>query len=199
MTGVILAMALISSLILYGWAIQRYFAREGRVPAPMRGLALTGLVAGVSQCCVLLRSPPSAVGALAGGLLMLAGVCLFLWVLTSIPRGDLPIAFGTGRVDRVATTGPFGLFRHPCYLSYSLTWLGACAARPHVLTILPAAVMIVWYVCIARAEERRLLASSHGPGYAAYCRAVTWFGPSPFAHRSTQRGVDPSPRILDTE
>lgn len=199
MSGIIVAGALVCSLVLFGWAIQRYFARGKSVPTPMRILAALGVACGMSQCYALLRMPPSVVGAAVAGLLIVTGLCLFLWVLVSVPRGDLPIAYGAARHDRILTTGPFGLFRHPCYLSYSLTWLGACVARPHVLTILPAVMMIAWYVCIAKAEESRLLASPYGTRYAAYRRAVTWLGPNPLVHRSAPRGVDRASRILDTE
>lgn len=181
MNGSLAASSLAISLALYAWAIRYYFSTTAITPCGMRLLAIAGTLSGICQCAVLFSSTLALSALLAGTALHLAGISLFVWVLASVPRSRLPVAHSPTQSQSLSTHGPFALFRHPCYLSYSLTWLGACVAHPHWATFLPACTMLTWYVCLAIGEERHIAKSPLSFTYAQYCSRVSWIGPKLFA------------------
>ena len=76
--------------------------------------------------------------------------------------------------DRLTTSGPYALFRHPLYIGNALlVAAGLILLRPHwTLILLTAVGFIILYVLIGRAEERKLL-DKYGDEYRAYRRRVT--------------------------
>ncbi len=109
-----------------------------------------------------------------GLFLFLPGAGLQIWTLLLL---TLPVITGVPEVTnsvsgRLATTGPFGVVRHPTYLSHSLMLLGL---------FLMTGVTAVAFITIADAflvnsmliplEEKELL-QRFGKEYEAYCRKV---------------------------
>lgn len=176
-SSALLAATLVVSLVVYAWSIKAYFRRGRRMPRGMQVLALAACAAGGFQLWGVLTARPAWAPTVCGVASQVAGLLLFTWVLLRVPRGKLAVAHSEQQGEWVATSGPFKWCRHPCYTAYSLTWLGCCIAVPRVATCVPAAVLIGWYVCLARAEEAQLIASKGGKAYTAYRERVSWFGP----------------------
>ncbi|MBN2379248.1 isoprenylcysteine carboxylmethyltransferase family protein [candidate division WOR-3 bacterium] len=80
--------------------------------------------------------------------------------------------------DRLATRGPYSLFRHPLYIGNALlVTAGLALLRPHWLLIaLTAVAFVLLYILLSRGEEGKLL-DRYGDEYAAYRRRVTPFFP----------------------
>jgi protein-S-isoprenylcysteine O-methyltransferase Ste14 len=84
-------------------------------------------------------------------------------------------AFATIQVtlhQKVISTGPYALLRHPMYAGGSLYLFGTPLALASYCGLLPLAVMIpflIWRLF----DEERLLAEKL-PGYTDYCRKVRW-------------------------
>ncbi len=116
---------------------------------------------------------PAAVKAI-GVILFLPGAGLQAWTLLLL---TLPVIMGMPEVmnsatGRLATTGPFGVVRHPTYLSHTLMLLGLFlmtgVASLGFVTIIDAfAVNSV----IIPLEEKELL-QRFGKEYEAYCQKV---------------------------
>jgi protein-S-isoprenylcysteine O-methyltransferase Ste14 len=94
-----------------------------------------------------------------------------------LARRSLPIVFGEEREPpEVIREGPFGVVRHPIYLSEILLYLGM------LLLSISIAAAVVWVVgigflhTISRYEEERLLAR-FGEAYEQYMRDVPMWIP----------------------
>lgn len=110
----------------------------------------------------------------AGWLLFAAGVVLQLWTLALL---RLPGIMGMpeivpGMQGRMVTSGPFGVVRHPTYLSHTMMFLGVFllsgVVAVGVITILD---LIVVNAVIIPMEEREL-AARFGEEYEEYRRKV---------------------------
>lgn len=110
----------------------------------------------------------------AGILFLLAGLILFIvsgWTLYAEGKG-FPLSFGSGAAfnpQKLVTSGPYSIVRHPMGTSYILMLLGLGC-------LLPSLVMMVWIVPLIGGlfyeyfeftEERRL-AQWFGKEYEAY-------------------------------
>lgn len=89
-----------------------------------------------------------------------------------MPRAFLPVL-----PDRLITTGPFRLVRHPVYIAYAAFWLGAPAATGRWWLLPAGVVSIALYVIAARQEEARWLASQRSAEYRAYMAHTGMFFP----------------------
>jgi len=83
--------------------------------------------------------------------------------------------------DRLTTSGPYAVFRHPLYVGNGLlVAAGLTLLRPHwILIILTALGFVLLYVLVGKAEERKL-AERYGDEYEEFCRRVTPFFPKRF-------------------
>lgn len=77
---------------------------------------------------------------------------------------------------RLITSGPFGLVRHPMYLSIILLWAGATLALLSWLMAVGTAVLIPAFHLRARAEEA-LLTRHFGDAYTSYAARVPMLWP----------------------
>ncbi|MGI8927502.1 MAG: methyltransferase family protein [Tepidiformaceae bacterium] len=67
--------------------------------------------------------------------------------------------------------GPYGIVRHPIYLSHTVTMTGLLIANYHPLNLAIVALVSICQLLRIRAEERILTATAD---YAAYRKAVRW-------------------------
>ena len=145
-------------------------AREhANVVAPPPLLVLPFLVAGV-----LLRLwrplplfPNALIGHAVGWPLILASAALMVWsVRTMVRQRESPDVYRP--TNKIVTSGPFALSRHPIYLAFILVHLGAGLAVNtlwHVI-LLPAPLVLLHYGVIAR--EERYLSRRFGHEYQWY-------------------------------
>jgi protein-S-isoprenylcysteine O-methyltransferase Ste14 len=119
----------------------------------------------------------TAIAALAGGLVALAGLALVLWTLLSWRQ--LFVGHGVLRDQQLVTGGAYGVVRHPVYLGALLIWCGLslcflslAAAAITALYVVPA------YLLYIRSEEA-MMVDSFGERYSRYRRAVPMLVPFP--------------------
>ncbi|MBI4183857.1 MAG: isoprenylcysteine carboxylmethyltransferase family protein [Proteobacteria bacterium] len=95
------------------------------------------------------------------------------------------------RKGTLATTGPYAYVRHPQYLAFIHVLLGFLLQWPTLPTLVMFPVLVVMYVRLARAEERRACVQ-FGEVYVAYMADVPAFMPR--LRRPGHRGRSESPR-----
>jgi protein-S-isoprenylcysteine O-methyltransferase Ste14 len=117
----------------------------------------------------LVRTPMFPRQPVIGAVVMLLGDGLLIW--TMLVFGSWRLLARIEPTHELATTGPFGLVRHPNYLAMMLVALGTFLwiPTPWVLGALVAIVAVSERR--ARAEER-LLVETFGERYRAYLRRV---------------------------
>jgi protein-S-isoprenylcysteine O-methyltransferase Ste14 len=126
--------------------------------------------------------PASAWGrALAGTALALVAVVSMLWVLRVFPT------VSTGHYvlpeQRVITTGPYALVRHPLYLAAFLIWLALGVAFASPVTLALTVLYVIPSYWIYMRSEEAMLTAQLGEAYRSYQRSVGMLLP-----RSLRRG-----------
>jgi protein-S-isoprenylcysteine O-methyltransferase Ste14 len=113
-------------------------------------------------------------------------LCVFLikWAFRSINKGNLGLVFSGVVPSEVIQHGPYRYVRHPLYLAYSMFWLGCVAFSASIFVGIAACAIIILYVLAARAEERDLMSSSLGGGYASYRERTGLIIPRVFSKRT---------------
>jgi protein-S-isoprenylcysteine O-methyltransferase Ste14 len=78
---------------------------------------------------------------------------------------------------QLATTGPYGIVRHPQYDGFILVMLGFLLMWPTLLTLAMFPILVVVYIRLARQEEK-LVQQEFGSAYDKYAVDVPAFVPS---------------------
>jgi protein-S-isoprenylcysteine O-methyltransferase Ste14 len=73
--------------------------------------------------------------------------------------------------------GPYRFVRHPLYVSYVLTWVGATIASGIYSTLLFILPLMIYYYKAAKKEEASFLNGTLRDPYQAYCNSVGMFLP----------------------
>jgi len=89
---------------------------------------------------------------------------------------SLDFAFSK-QVGDIVTTGPFGFFRHPFYVSYMIAWWTSTVLFNSVYLWISALYLTFFYVVSARKEERLIMDSSQAEKYKIYQNNVGMFLP----------------------
>lgn len=76
----------------------------------------------------------------------------------------------------LATTGPYGVVRHPQYDGFVLVMIGFLVMWPTILTLVMFPVLLVVYIRLARQEEQ-LVREEFGQAYDDYASKVPAFLP----------------------
>lgn len=115
-------------------------------------------------------SAPSPALAVAGEILILAGwiAILFVFRANSFASATIEVASG----QRVISTGPYGLVRHPMYGGALVYMAGIPLALGSWWGLIPLAAMLP--VLAARIADEEKMLVKELPGYADYCRTVRW-------------------------
>lgn len=113
-----------------------------------------------------------------GGFLIVAGTAL---VCLAIRHLSLRRAFGTeiyapARESTLIATGPYERVRNPLYLGATIALVGWTLLLHSVVLVVVTVLMILHFVCVAKWEERELLAR-FGDTYDAYRKATPLFLP----------------------
>lgn len=80
-------------------------------------------------------------------------------------------------IDRLKTDGPYGLVRHPFYLSYALTWGAMTLSTDLPIQWITLVYLLAFYFLSARREEKALLRSAYSEEYGKYRSEVGMFFP----------------------
>ena len=139
------------------------------------GIALfvmVGLMAAITNGATLgsLAEPLGAVVRAAGILVLWAAGILAVWGIRTMGRHLVSKAEVRPDTELV-TGGPFGLIRHPLYLSVLMLWAGGALALLNWALAIGAIVLVPAFYARARVEER-LLSRHFGDAYTAYAARV---------------------------
>jgi len=109
-------------------------------------------------------------GVIAGDVLMLLGFLMVFWVfkVNSYTSGNINV----GAEQKVISTGPYGLVRHPMYVGLILLYAGASPALGSwwgILGALPMVLTLAWRLV----DEESVLATQLA-GYADYRNQVRY-------------------------
>jgi len=103
-------------------------------------------------------------------LIILAGYGLFVLVMRENRYASRVIDIEEGQ--KVITTGPYAVVRHPMYLSGLIIYSLSPIALGSFWAMLPAALMVIIYVARIRGEEEVL--TEKLPGYRDYLKRVKY-------------------------
>ena len=101
---------------------------------------------------------------------VLAGYMTFVWVLTVNSYLSRTVQVDAGQ--KVVSTGPYGMVRHPMYAGVIVMYLASPLALGSYWAILPAALVIPLLAARILNEEQVLLRDL--PGYAEYRQKVKY-------------------------
>jgi protein-S-isoprenylcysteine O-methyltransferase Ste14 len=105
---------------------------------------------------------------LAGYILILGGIAVAAWAQAVNPFFEPGVRIQTERAQRVITSGPYGIVRHPGYSAAIAMFIGIPLALASWVALLPAALAIALLILRTGLEDRLLRAEL--PGYAEYAR-----------------------------
>ncbi len=101
---------------------------------------------------------------ITGLAIVLFGLAFHSW--SRYTRGEMAFSWSIDADQKLVTTGPYAIVRHPSYSSYILLFLGGFLLIPSVTTLL-ALIGIPGYYSVAKTEEI-LLVKHFGDEYRAY-------------------------------
>lgn len=107
---------------------------------------------------------------LSGLALVIAGYGLYFWVIQVNRFASRVIEVVAGQ--KVITSGPYALVRHPMYLAMCIFFIGTALALASYWTLIPALVMAPVLAVRASEEEKSLRLELSG--YSEYTRKVRW-------------------------
>ena len=108
--------------------------------------------------------PPWVVG--AGYVLLIGGVAVTAWAQAVNPFFEPGVRIQTERAQRVITSGPYRIVRHPGYSAAIALFVGIPLALASWWALLPAVLAVALLVVRTSLEDRLLKAEL--PGYDAY-------------------------------
>lgn len=112
---------------------------------------------------------PPLVSILADGVVF-AGYMIFVWVMTVNSYLSRTVEVDTEQ--KVVSTGPYAILRHPMYFGVGLLYLASPLALGSYWAILPAVIIIPLLVARILNEERVLRRDL--PGYVEYTQKVRY-------------------------
>ncbi|MDI7275114.1 MAG: isoprenylcysteine carboxylmethyltransferase family protein, partial [Anaerolineae bacterium] len=102
--------------------------------------------------------------------LFAGGIALQSWAMWAL-HGGFRVQVGVSPGQRLVTSGPYGLVRHPGYLSYLVSIAGIALAMGSLIAFGLLVAVAVYLVRLARREEEALVAA-FGEEYRSYQRRV---------------------------
>lgn len=109
--------------------------------------------------------------------LITISILIFWFAIKENRKRPLAFAFSEHKPGPVVTGGPYGVVRHPFYLSYSLAWMGAFLVTESIISLICGLILIYLYVRAARAEEAELVSGAFGDAYVEYQKITGMFLP----------------------
>jgi protein-S-isoprenylcysteine O-methyltransferase Ste14 len=107
---------------------------------------------------------------LVADVLVLTGYMVFVWVLTINSYLSRVVEVETGQ--KVVTTGPYAIVRHPMYAGIILMYTASPVALGSFWALIPAVFIVPLLIARIRNEEDVLLRDL--PGYAEYTQKVKY-------------------------
>ncbi len=167
--GSAMVLVRINPAVLNARGTKREMSRQERLffavylPATMAIPVVAGLEVGAPGW-----THASLVELLVGIALVLVGAGLIIWALAHNAFFEPTVRLQTDRHQRVCTSGPYRLVRHPGYLGAIVATAGIPLVLGSRWAFVPFAIVTVAFVMRTRLEDRML--SAKLDGYADYAR-----------------------------
>ena len=171
--SIFLYIAIVLSLI---WARLRFFKMTSGTPR-LSALLYDATVATqiITTLVLMFTTSGKFLPLLAASVcLYVLSLALFWWAI--LTAKNLDFAF-SNEVGDIVTTGPFGIVRHPFYVSYILAWLASTFLFNSLILWITLAYLIAFYFLSARKEEKVILQSVYSKEYGKYIQNVGMFLP----------------------
>jgi protein-S-isoprenylcysteine O-methyltransferase Ste14 len=177
MTSVLVALLAAITYLLFAASVRRVFVRV-RVGPTLLLLAAAAACSGIAEVWAILATRPLPIAAaVAGTVLYLGALRLFLWAEISNSDRKLSFAFSPDLPEHLVTHGPYAWIRHPFYAAYLTSYLaGLVVSRDHRVAWV-VLVMTILYAMAARQEEVKFRRSQLSTAYAAYSESTGRFLP----------------------
>ncbi len=131
-------------------------------------LIVAALLPAIDHRCAWSRVPACVVG--AGDVLVALGVLTIGLVFKENPFASATIEVGAGQ--KIISTGPYAIVRHPMYLGWLVTFSGiplALGSWWALLLIIPVSLLIAW-----RLLDEEMFLAKNMPDYVAYRKKVRY-------------------------
>lgn len=102
--------------------------------------------------------------------LVLAGMLSVIWVMNVNRFGGATVVVESGQ--RVISTGPYRIVRHPMYAAGAVMWLFTPLALGSYVS-LPAFAMVIPF-CVLRIRNEEKVLREQLPGYSDYCQRTRY-------------------------
>lgn len=161
---------------VYTWALRGHFVSR-TMQRRAQVISAVVLVSAATFIWLGVSSPQPLAAQIVGLALEAASLVLFFSAIRESRQAQLRFAFDPTRPETLVTSGPYGLVRHPFYVSYLMFWIGWAIAVWSVFALVNVVVILILYVVAARFEERNFEGSALAADYAAYRKRVGFFVP----------------------
>ena len=158
------------------WALRGHFASD-RMTREARIISVAALATCLVMVLLVWQAPQPLLAQFIGLAIMAGSLAVFWGAVRASRAARLRFAFDSALPERLVTTGPYRVVRHPFYVSYLLFWFGWALASWSAWALLPLATMATLYLIAARYEEKLLATSDMAEAYAAYQRETGLFWP----------------------
>ncbi len=112
--------------------------------------------------------PRDGILAWIGIALFAVGTFLYAWAMWAL-HGQFTVRLSVATGDRLVTTGPYRIVRHPGYFGFVLVLPGMAFALGSLAILVFTVVLVAWIVSRIQDEEAMLVAE-FGDAYRAYQR-----------------------------
>jgi protein-S-isoprenylcysteine O-methyltransferase Ste14 len=164
--------------LAFGVCMVLYFRGARRRTAAKMGLTALAAACTGGQIAVLALADAPDLWLSWGGIVGFVAANVLYWAALATHGSDRPaFAFLPMAPQRLKTTGPYRLVRHPIYSAYLLAWVsGALVAGQWWLLACPLLMAAVYYRA-ARQEEEILLTGPLAAQYRVYQMRTGMFVP----------------------
>lgn len=108
----------------------------------------------------------------AGIILFIVGDLFFLWAMAVNKYFSKLVRIQVERGDKVVTSGPYRIARHPGYLGWSVMWIGTPLILNSLWAFIPAVLSIILIMVRTALEDITL--QKELPGYSEYISRVRY-------------------------
>ncbi|MCL5949210.1 MAG: isoprenylcysteine carboxylmethyltransferase family protein, partial [Candidatus Bathyarchaeota archaeon] len=107
------------------------------------------------------------------GLLLFAGAILLMALSMRTLGNAFTVRLGVQQGQRLVTSGPYRVIRHPGYLSYFITFLGIGLSMSSLIMLVLTILSIPFFVWRIQHEEQMLI-TEFGDEYKTYKQQTKW-------------------------
>jgi protein-S-isoprenylcysteine O-methyltransferase Ste14 len=161
----------------YTIALFCYFRRDSKMSWWLNANSILSALNLMIFIFFLFKKTIEPVAAALGICMQMLSAVLFAWAVKSTFRRRLSLAYNPDVPEFILETGPFGLVRHPFYVSYVLFWFSFIVIRPSLINSALAVAIFGFYLNAARFEEAKFARSALASAYQHYSRRTGMFVP----------------------